>query len=299
MENIGEKNTDKDLEIIEKNRNGKKVIYIPNLKSKVYYLTVRAKMSDYICQLKYNNLLGKNMNKNKFNTLTNSANNTIPKECGNDLVYLMYYYSMKKEKAYFTPDDLDSNKMLIHTPYGKGKIRIEIPQIIKQDINNNNKTIEDYKLDIFATKNTKYYNKMGSVCYLSQFRNYSKDTIFKIEDVKHDGNKYLIISGLDYRQKYYINILAQSMTTKELIAFSPFVMWTGGYLPYPIWLSILILNIIIIVLVIFIVVVVKKYASAKEELKVIKGDTLPKTESEVNSGNFEDRIIYSGLGSSY
>ena len=70
-------------------------------------------------------------------------------------------------------------------------------------------------------------------------------------------------------------------------------MWTGGYLPYPIWLSILILNIIIIVLVIFIVVVVKKYASAKEELKVIKGDTLPKTESEVNSGNFEDRIIYS------
>ena len=299
LENIGEKNTDKDLEIIEKNRNGKKVIYIPNLKSKVYYLTVRAKMSDYICQLKYNNLLGKNSNKNKFNTLTNSVNNTIPKECGNDLVYLMYYYSMKKEKAYFTPDDLDSNKMLIHTPYGKGKIRIEIPQIIKQDINNNNKTIEDYKLDIFATKNTKYYNKMGSVCYLSQFRNYSKDTIFKIEDVKHDGNKYLIISGLDYRQKYYINILAQSMTTKELIAFSPFVMWTGGYLPYPIWLSILILNIIIIVLVIFIVVVVKKYASAKEELKVIKGDTLPKTESEVNSGNFEDRIIYSGLGSSY
>ena len=140
---------------------------------------------------------------------------------------------------------------------------------------------------------------MGSVCYLSQFKNYSKDTIFKIDDVKYDGNKYLIISELDYRQKYYINILAQSTTTKELIAFSPFIMWSGGYLPYPIWLSIFILNIIIIGLIIFIVVIVKKYVLAKEELKIIKGDTLPRTEAEVNSRNMEDRIIYSGLGSSY
>ena len=140
---------------------------------------------------------------------------------------------------------------------------------------------------------------MGSVCYLSQFKNYSKDTIFKIDDVKYEGNKYLIISELDYRQKYYINILAQSTTTKELIAFSPFIMWSGGYLPFSIWVCVLILHIIIIVLILFIVFVVRKYALVREELKIIKGDTLPKTESEVNTASMEDRIVYSGLGSSY
>ena len=308
LENAGQKKTDKDLEIIEKNQQGKKVIYIPNVKSKVYYLTVRAKMEDYICELKYNN---NNNNKNRFNIFkknrnkfnnvndNNDKNNTIPKECGNNLVYLMYYYSMKKEKALFAPDDIENSKLLINTPYGKGKIRIEIPTIIKQDINNNNRTIEDYKFDIFATKNYRYYKKMGSVCYLSQFKNYSKDTIFKIDDVKYEGNKYLIISELDYRQKYYINILAQSTTTKELIAFSPFIMWSGGYLPFSIWVCVLILHIIIIVLILFIVFVVRKYALVREELKIIKGDTLPKTESEVNTASMEDRIVYSGLGSSY
>jgi hypothetical protein len=67
LDNAGQKRTDKDLEIIEKNRHGKKVIYIPNVKSKVYYLTVRAKMSDYICELKY-------INKNRFNILKKNRN---------------------------------------------------------------------------------------------------------------------------------------------------------------------------------------------------------------------------------
>ena len=211
----------------------------------------------------------------------------------------MYYYTMKKDKAYLNLDDIDNSKLLIHTPYGKGKIRIEIPQVIKHDINNNNKTIEEFKFDIFATKNPRYYKKMGSVCYLSQFKNYSQDTIFKIDDVKYDGNKYLIISGLGYRQKYFINILAQSTTSKELIAFSPFVMWAGGYLPFPIWQTALVSNIIIIVLIILLVIFIRKYCGAKEELKIIKGDTLPKMEAEVNSAAMEDRIVYSGLGSSY
>ena len=211
----------------------------------------------------------------------------------------MYYYSTKKENALFNTEDVDSSKLLVHTPYGKGKIRIEIPKIIKHDINNNNRTIENYKFSIFATKNERFYKKMDSVCFLSQYKNLSQETIFKIEDVKHEGDNYLIISGLGYRQKYFINILAQSTTSKELIAFSPFVMWTGGYLPFPIWQTALVSNIIIIILVILLVIFVRKYCGAKEELKIIKGDTLPKTESEINAASMEDKIVYSGLGSSY
>jgi len=296
LDNAGDEKSDKDIEVIEKKMNGKKVIYVPNLKSKVYYLTIRAKMNDVLCQIKFG---AKNRRKYLGKDRYNLTNDEIPKECANNLVYLMYYYTMKKDKAYFNLDDIDNSKLLIYTPYGKGKVRIEIPQIIKHDINNNNKTIEEYKFDIFATKNERYYKRMGSVCYLSQFKNYSQDTIFKIDDVKYDGNKYLIISGLGYRQKYFINVLAQSTTSKELIAFSPFVMWAGGYLPFPIWQTALVSNIIIIVLIILLVFFIRKYCGAKGELKIIKGDTLPKMESEVNSHAMEDRIVYSGLGSSY
>ena len=306
LDNAGEKKTDKDLDVIKKYNNGKNVIYVNNLKSNIYYLTVRAKMDDFICELKYKNSRLRKRFKNRFKIGRNKNKESdlpsdiqIPKECGNNLVYLMYYYSTKKENALFNTEDIDSSKLLVHTPYGKGKIRIEIPKIIKHDINNNNRTIENYKFSIFATKNERFYKKMDSVCFLSQYKNLSQETIFKIEDVKHEGDNYLIISGLGYRQKYFINILAQSTTSKELIAFSPFVMWTGGYLPFPIWQTALVSNIIIIILVILLVIFVRKYCGAKEELKIIKGDTLPKTESEINAASMEDKIVYSGLGSSY
>ena len=294
LENAGQEKTDKDLEITKRERDGKTVIYISDVKSKIYYLTIKAKMTDFICELfhrkKKHNKLGPKKN-------INQSNEIIPNECASNLVYLMYYYSTKKQKAFFITGSF--SRLIMHKPYGKGKIRITIPKIIKKDIYHNNITIEDYKFDIFATKNEDYYDKMGSVCFLSQFKNYSQDTIFKIEDVKHDGNDYLIVSGLGYRTKYYINILAQSTTSKELIAFSPFVMWTGGYLPFPIWQTALASNVIILVLVILLIIFIRKYCGAKEELKVIKGDTLPKTEAEVNTGSMEDKIVYSGLGSSY
>ena len=295
LENAGEEKTDKGLDVIDKTRDGKNVIYVHNIKSKIFYLTIRAKMADFICELRYKNLQKLYRKKKR----TNQTLENIPKECGNNLVYLMYYYSLKREKSFFTSPETGLSKLLLHSPYGKGKIKISVPRIIKRDINNNNITIEDYKFDIFATKNEDYYKKMGSVCFLSQFKNYSEDTIFKIEDVKHVGNQYLIISGLGYRQKYYINMLAQSTTTKELIAFSPFVMWTGGYLPFPIWQTALVSNIVILILVVLLIIFIRKYCGAKEELKIIKGDTLPKTEAEVHSGAMEDRIVYSGLGSSY
>ena len=302
LDNAGQPNSDKDLDIFEQNRDGKKVIYVSNLKSKTYYLTIRAKISDYMCHLKYKHLYYRDHPKEKYKMFNRGFNQTndefsknMPKECSNDLSYLMYYYTIKKIGLKYTTDLM---RFLIHTPYGNGKIRIKVPTIIKRDILNNNLSIEDYKFAVFATKNEDYYNKMGSICYLSQYKNQSENEIFKVKDVKHEDGKYLVISGLGYREKYYINVVAQSTTSKELIAFQPFVMWTGGYLPFPIWQTALVSNIIIIILVVFLVIFIRKYCVAKKELKEIKGDTLPKMESEV-SGTTEDRVQYSGLGSSY
>ena len=288
LENAGLINVDKDIEITEQQKDGKRTIYITNLKSKTYYLTIKAELSDILCQIRNKMLIGKiNINK--------TEEENILKDCGNNLVYLIYYYSTNKRKMRFP---FSFSKFLIYAPYGNGKIRINVPTIIKRDIRNNNKTIEDYKFAIFATKNEEYYHKMGSICYLSQYKNKSENTIFKVEDVKHEKGKYLVISGLGYRQKYYINLVAQSTTSKELIAFQPFFMWTGGYLPFPIWQTALVSNIIIILLIIILIFVCRKYCKAKQELKEIKGDTLPKTESEI-AGSSNENIHYSGLGSSY
>ena len=113
-----------------------------------------------------------------------------------------------------------------------------------------------------------------------------------------DGFFCFIGNGVSIKQKYYINLVAQSTTSKELIAFQPFFMWTGGYLPFPIWQTALVSNIIIILLIIILIFVCRKYCKAKQELKEIKGDTLPKTESEI-AGSSNENIHYSGLGSSY
>ena len=294
LDNAGLPKTDKDIEFFEDNRDGKRTIYITNLKSNIYYLTVRAKMDDIFCQIRYDHLKRQKFNINEY-LKKGSADENAVKECGNNLVYLIYYYSTNRRKIRLP---YDVNKFLLYTPYGNGKIRIDLPIIIKRDIENNNKTIEDYKFAVFATKNEDYYNKMGSVCYLSQYKNRSDDEIFKIDDVKHEKGKYLVISGLGYRQKYYINIVAQGATSKELIAFQPFVMWTGGYLPFPIWQTALGSYIIIMILVVLLVIICRKYCRAKQELKEIKGDTLPKTESEI-SGSTNENVHYSGLGSSY
>ena len=289
LENAGSPNvSSKDLDIFEENKNGKRTIYVSHLESRNYYLTIKAKLSDFICRLRQRHFNILNMHKNLKKDNSN--------ECGNNLEYLMYYYSTKKSKMHFHSG---LSRFLIYHPYGNGKIRINVPSIIKKDIFTNNKTIEDYKFAIFATKNENFYDKMGSICYLSQYKNKNEDEIFQVNDVKHVDGKYLVISGLGYRQKYYINVLAQSTTSKELIAFQPFIMWTGGYLPFPIWQTALVSNIIIIILIIVLIIVIRKYCSAKQELKEIKGDTLPKTEAEVASGTTEDRIQYSGLGSNF
>ena len=295
LENAGSPTNEKDLDIFENNKDGKRTIYVNNLKSSTYYLTIRAKISDFICKLRYNNIHNRYRHYPFHKNSTKDKEEDIPKECGNNLVYLMYYYTANKQSIHFP---INFSKFLIYSPYGNGKIKIKVPTIIKRDILNNNKTIEDYKFAVFATKNEDYYYKMGSICYLSQYQNQSEDTIFKVKDVKHEGGKYIIISGLGYRTKYYINLMAQSATSKELIAFQPFIMWTGGYLPFPIWQTALVSNIIIIVLIILLVIIIRKYCTVKEELKEIKGDTLPKTEAEMPSGRSED-VHYSGLGSSF
>ena len=182
-------------------------------------------------------------------------------------------------------------------PYGKGKIKVDIPEIIFRDINYNEREIDDFKFDVFATKKKEYFDKLGNVCFLSRFIP-SEDTIFNIEDMKITKKKALVISGLGYRKQYFIGILMQNANTRELFAFDPIVIWSGGILPYPVW-EIVLIFCIIFVASITLVVLYMKYKNIKNEIIEIKGDALPKNEFEVYRNGSLDHIRYSGIGESY
>ena len=266
-------NNDDSLDYYEKKENGKHSIYINNLKSNIYYLSIEANENDVLCKMK-------NQGKVNFN-------------CGNDLAYIMYYYTDYEQNLKVPKVET----MLNYMPYGKGKIKVELPEIIFRDINYNEREISDFKFDVFATKKKEYFDKLGNVCFLSRFVP-SEDTIFTLEEMKITNKKSLIISGLGYRKQYYIGILMQNANTRELFAFAPLAVWSGGVLPYPLWEIILTLIIFVSVSVALIFFIIK-YRIINNEIMEIKGDALPKNESDMFRNHSSEYIHYSGIGNNY
>ena len=266
-------NNDDSLDYYEKKENGKHSIYINNLKSNIYYLSIEANENDVLCKMK-------NQGKVNFN-------------CGNDLAYIMYYYTDYEQNLKVPKVET----MLNYMPYGKGKIKVDLPEIIFRDINYNEREISDFKFDVFATKKKEYFDKLGNVCFLSRFVP-SEDTIFTLEEMKITNKKSLIISGLGYRKQYYIGILMQNANTRELFAFAPLVVWSGGVLPYPLWEIILTLIIFVSVSVALIFFIIK-YRIINNEIMEIKGDALPKNESDMFRNHSSEYIHYSGIGNNY
>ena len=174
---------------------------------------------------------------------------------------------------------------------------MDLPEIIFRDINYNEREISDFKFDVFATKKKEYFDKLGNVCFLSRFVP-SEDTIFTLEEMKITNKKSLIISGLGYRKQYYIGILMQNANTRELFAFAPLAVWSGGVLPYPLWEIILTLIIFVSVSVALIFFIIK-YRIINNEIMEIKGDALPKNESDMFRNHSSEYIHYSGIGNNY
>ena len=258
------------IKYTESNYNGKKVIYVENIKSKHYYLTIKSKRSKFIC----------NMLKLK------------DEECGNDLSYLIYYYTTFSDNISFQ----DIDKWIIHQPYGLGKIKLELPLVITNDLELNKKDIKDYKFDVFATKNKDYTSKMGSICYLSKLTP-NENKIFKLENLVVSNKSSLILQDLIPRQTYYINVLVQNIRTKELITFRPIEVYSGGSNPY-FWRFI---NFVVVFgLIAFLLYYIYKYKKAQDELIFIKGDAIPRSETEMSGYGYESKTVkYSGLGSGY
>ena len=267
----------KNIKYTETNNKGKKTIYIENLDKKHYFLSIKPRAINFFW-------FRREREKEK-------------EKRGNDLQYLIYYYTTFTENVSF--EDID--KWINHKPYGWGKVKLDLPIIITKDLDDNKKEITDYKFDVFATKDKDYTGSMMNICYLSTLTP-NKERIFKINTMTVDKKtNSLILSDLVPGNRFYINILAQNLKTKELITFYPIEIFTGGRRP-GFWWSVF-RNIFIFVLIIFLIVFIKKYRKAREELIFLKGEALAKTGREMtnmNSMSYDSQgIKYSNLGSGY
>ena len=112
-----------------------------------------------------------------------------------------------------------------------------------------------------------------------------------------ENNSALILKDLEPGNRYYINILAQNTKTKELIAFHPIEVYAGGKTTF-FWRSIYF--ILISVLIIILIYYINKYKKANSELIFLRGDTLPRTEMEMDNYGYNSKNVqYTGLGSGY
>ena len=188
---------------------GRKMIIINNLKHKHIYLSIKPSETSEECE---------------------DANI----QCKTRLMYLMYYYSTTQ--ANFEISSV--NETLEYQTLGRGKIKLIIPKISSRNIWGDYRDFQEYKFDLFITTNEERFSSMGSVCYLTRYID-EVDPSKRFRDIKLVNNKEYTTPNLDYRETYYINILARNPTSGEIITFNPIEVVNGGYFPWPLWQSFL------------------------------------------------------------
>ena len=188
---------------------GRKMIIINNLKQKHVYISIKPSETSEECE---------------------DANI----QCKTRLSYLMYYYSTTKSNFEIS----SVNETLEYKPLGRGKIKLIIPKISSRNIWGQFRDFNEYKFDIFITTNEERFSSMGSVCYLTRYID-EVDPRKIYRDIRLINNKEYTTPTLDYRETYYINILARNSKSGEIITFNPIEVINGGYFPWPLWQSLL------------------------------------------------------------
>ena len=123
------------------------------------------------------------------------------------------------------------NETLEYKPLGRGKIKLIIPKISSRNIWGQFRDFNEYKFDIFITTNEEGFSSMGSVCYLTRYID-EVDPRKIYRDIRLINNKEYTTPTLDYRETYYINILARNSISGEIISFNPIEVVNGGYFPW-------------------------------------------------------------------
>ena len=248
-------NETKVIPYVESKSNGRHIITVTNLKSKHYYLIVKAK-SNSECSL--------------YGSVCDDSN---------ELNYFMYYYTTKPN---YLKKSLLSG-IISYESLGRGAIKINLPKLKERDIHGNERIIEDMSFDVIVSQNEDEFKRMESVCFLTQMIAKKNNNSRLYKNIKVNNNS-IIIKGLHANEKYYVNVLAENKENKELITFRPLLIVPSGS-GMPLWLGCLIM-IGVVGLITVAVYFYRKYKITKTVLKYETSDvrnlsTIPRSEAEM------------------
>ena len=236
-----------NLYYIETVQNGRKIIFINNLKDKHIFLSIWPKKNIIFIQ------------KRQY------------------LSYMMFYYTILEEQ--YKMSFIEST--LTYKPRRSGGIKMIIPKIKNRDNENNINDIDNFIFSAFITVNPNYYNNMESVCYLIRFFD-NVDPKRNYRNININKNNEINIKEIKKGQTYYVNILAKNLETNEIISFKPIVVTYGNsILSY--WKIVLIIIIIFLIILglIYLIKKIRKVEILEKEVQNVSNSSSTKSSSEM------------------
>ena len=240
--------------------NGKKIITVRNLQLKEYYLILFGGSEENNFEIMANN------KENNFEIMANNKNIVN----NNNEVDVLFYYYTTSEKNYNYLVTQDTIKYESKDDFYS--INLILPETKKRDIFGRENYAKGMKYSFIITDEKNDFKYMESTCYLiklEQKNNINKK--YNNIDIKFDETKKIFkIEGLEGGKEYYMNILATSTTTGEVITYTP-IKITASVAIRRLKISLIIFLIIILIVFLYAAFTVyRKYQIKKIELNYVE-----------------------------
>ena len=199
-----------------------------------------------------------------------------------DIDFLMYYYTTNEFSYSKT---VYETKITYHVE-SPGHIILFLPNLVTINAKNNKNKLDDLNLAVIITENSKEFNYMGSICFLSKkYENIIKNELYSYYNIKIDKSQNTIeIDKLNKKKNYYLNVLITNKKTGQIFAMEPIEIIPNKFFTINVIVTILIIAIVILLLIIF--YFYRKYRIAKEIVNFENSDikkmgSIPKSISEL------------------
>jgi len=121
-----------------------------------------------------------------------------------DIDFLLYYYTTNSQEF----DESNQDSKITYELKGPGSIVLKMPNLETLNSKNNKIKLDDLTVSLVLTENSKEFEYMDSICYLSKkIEIIESKNLYKNYSININKNKNEIeINKLDKNTNYYLNV---------------------------------------------------------------------------------------------
>ena len=136
-----------------------------------------------------------------------------------DIDFLLYYYTTNSQEF----DESNQDSKITYELKGPGSIVLKMPNLETLNSKNNKIKLDDLTVSLVLTENSKEFEYMDSICYLSKkIEIIESQNLYKNYSININKNKNEIeINKLDKNTNYYLNVLITNKKTGQIFALDP------------------------------------------------------------------------------